>query len=208
MRDEKARQPVLYAVRSRLNICSEVSSVKRFSLVDSLVRTAQATALIAAVAVTAFAAPSEPPARIQVTWAPTAQLSETGNNPPNRGWLRPDEWMKSLGDRLRKTADRILPPGQQLQVHVDDVSLAGRFEPVHRPGQQDVRLMREIYSPWMNLHFVLLSADGTTIREGEAKLRDPSYLRRAVAADPNDPLRFDKRMIDDWLREEFGPKRS
>jgi hypothetical protein len=181
--------------------------MKRFSSANSLVRALSATALIAAVAVTAFAAPSGPPARIQVTWAPVEQLSETGNNPPNRGWLRPDEWMQSLGDRLRKTADRILPAGQQLHVHIDDISLAGRFEPVNRPGQQDTRVMREVYSPWMNLHFALLAADGTTIREGAAKLADSSYLRRAVAADPNDPLRYDKRMIDDWVRTEFGPKR-
>jgi hypothetical protein len=186
----------------------EVCGVKRSLLVNSIIRVAQATALFATVAIAALAAPSAPPSRIEVSWAPTEQLSETRNNPPNRGWLRPDEWMRSLGDRLRKSADRILPPGQQLQVHVDDISLAGRFEPLHRPGQQDVRVIKEIYSPWMNLHFALLAADGTTIREGDAKLGDPSFLRRAVAADPTDPLRYDKRMIDDWLRREFGPKHS
>lgn len=145
-------------------------------------------------------------ARVQVAWAPLEQLSELKNNPPNRGWLRPDEWMQSLGDQLRKSADRILPAGQQLRVRIDDVSLAGRFEPLYRAGQQDVRIMREVYPPWMNLHFVLLAPDGTTLREGDAKLRDSSYLRRAVAANPSDPLRFDKRMIDDWLRREFGPR--
>jgi Protein of unknown function (DUF3016) len=187
---------------------SEVSVVKRFSLIDTVIRAAQVTALVAVVAIAAVAAPSQPPSRIQVSWAPTEQLSETNNNPPNRGWLRPDQWMQSLGDRLRKSADRILAPGQQLRVHVDDISLAGRLEPVYRPGQQDMRVMKEIYSPWMNLHFVLLAADGATIREGDAKLGDPSFLRRSVAGDPTDPLRFDKRMIDEWLRTEFGPKRS
>jgi hypothetical protein len=182
--------------------------VKGFLLAPGFTRAVAATALTLGLAVAAFAAPSEPPARIQVTWAPIEQLSETQNNPPNRGWLRPDQWMKSLGDRLRKTADRTLPPGQQLQVHVDDISLAGRLEPVFRPGQQDLRVMKESYWPWINLHFVLLAADGTTIREGDAKLSDGSYLRRAVASDPNDPLRYDKRMIDDWLRTEFGPKNS
>ena len=180
--------------------------MKRFLLASGLIRVLAATALIAGAAVPAFAAPSEPPARIQVTWAPVDQLSETGNNPPNRGWLRPDQWMKSLGDRLRKTADRTLPPGQQLQIHVDDISLAGRLQPIYRPGQQDMRVMKESYWPWMNLHFVLLAGDGTMIREGDAKLTDPSYLRRDVAASPNDPLRYEKRMIDDWLRREFGPK--
>jgi DUF3016 family protein len=183
---------------------SEVFSVKCFSLVNAAVRVAQATALFCAVAIAAFAAPSEPPARIQVTWAPTEQLSELKNNPPNRGWMRPDEWMQSIGDHLRKSADRILPPGQQLHVRVDDISLAGRFEPFYRPGQQDIRIMKDIYSPWMNLHYVLLAADGTTLREADAKLRDGAYLRRAVPGDPTDPLRFDKRMIDDWLNKELG----
>jgi hypothetical protein len=182
--------------------------VKRFLFAGGFTRAIWATALAASLAVAAVAAPSAPPARIQVSWAPIDQLSETRNNPPNRGWLRPDQWMKSLGDRLRKTADRTLPPGQQLEVRVDDISLAGRLEPVYRPGQQDLRVMKESYWPWMNLHFVLRAADGTMIREGDAKLSDGSYLRRAVAADPNDPLRYDKRMIDRWLREEFGPKSS
>jgi hypothetical protein len=182
--------------------------VKRFMFAGGFTRAVSATALLLGLAAAAFAAPSEPPARIQVTWAPIDQLSETQNNPPNRGWLRPDQWMKSLGDRLRKTADRILPPGQQLEVHVDDISLAGRLQPVYRPGQQDLRVMKESYWPWIDLHFVLLAADGTTIREGDAKLSDGSYLRRAVAADPNDPLRYEKRMIDEWLRAEFGLKSS
>jgi DUF3016 family protein len=180
--------------------------VKVLSLLKAraILRATAAATLIAAVALTALAAPSEPPARIQVSWAPTDQLSETNNNPPNRGWLRPHEWMQSLGDRLRKTADAILPPGQQLRVHVDDISLAGRFESPYRPGQQDTRVMKEIYSPWMKLHFVLLGADGTTVREGAARLGDTTFLRRSVAGDPADPLRYDKRMIDDWLRKEFG----
>ena len=100
------------------------------------------------------------------------------------------------------------PSGAKLQWPIDDISLAGRLQPIYRPGQQDMRVMKESYWPWMNLHFVLLAADGTTIREGEAKLSDGSYLRRAVASDPNDPLRYDKRMVDEWLRTEFGPNSS
>jgi len=180
--------------------------VKRFFPAEGSTRAVWALVLAVGLAMTAAAAPSEPPARVQVSWAPIDQLSETRNNPPDRGWLRPDQWMKSLGDRLRKTADRILPPGQQLQVRVDDISLAGRLEPLYRPGQRDLRVMKESYWPWMNLHFVLLAADRTAIREGDARLSDGAYLRRAVAADPNDPLRYEKRMIDEWLRAEFGAK--
>jgi hypothetical protein len=147
------------------------------------------------------------PERVQVTWAPTEQLTEVKNNQVARGWLRPKDWMASLGDHLRRRADRILPPGEQLQVHIDNIKLAGAFEPWHRPGLDDVRIMKDIYPPTMDLHFKLLAADGTVIREGAAKLRDMAYLQRAIA-NSTDPLRYDKRMIDDWLRKEFGPVRA
>jgi len=49
--------------------------------------------------------------------------------------------------------------------------------------------------------------DGSTIREDEAKLRDGSYLQRSIPTN-TDPLRYDKRMIGEWLRKEFGPGRA
>lgn len=161
---------------------------------------ATALAFVAAAAL----ARSAPPDRIEVTWAPTKQLSEVKNNPSHRGWMRPNDWEEQLGDYLRRQADRVLPPGERLQVHVDDINLAGEFEPWHiEPGMEDVRIMKDIYPPRMDVHYKLLAADGHVIREGEAKLRDPGYLQRAVA-NTTDPLRYDKRMIGDWLRREFG----
>lgn len=162
-----------------------------------------AIALLAAVP--AIAAVTPPPERVQVSWAPTEKLSEVKNNQLGRSWLRPEEWQKQLAEQMRKSGDRVLPPGEQLRVHINDVKLAGAFEPWHRPGLDDVRILKDIYPPTMDLHYTLLAADGATIREGDARLRDISYLQRAVA-NTTDPLRFDKRMIDEWLRKEFGTK--
>lgn len=168
-----------------------------------------AAAMLALAAGAAVARSDEAPARIDVTWAPAEKLSEVKDNPINRGWLRTEEWQKQLGDHLRKRADRILPPGQHLQVNIDDIHLAGAFEPWHtRIGTEDIRFLKDIYPPRIDLHFKLIASDGATIREGDAKLRDGAYLQRAVIYDSNDPLRFDKRLIDDWLKREFGPKRS
>src|ERR1700733_9243072 len=87
------------------------------------------------------------PSRVQVHWAPTAELSEVKNNQTKRGWMRPEEWMKVLGDHMRKRADDILAPGQQLEVWIDDIDLAGSFEPWHGPNAQDIRFMRDRYPP-------------------------------------------------------------
>jgi hypothetical protein len=143
------------------------------------------------------------PARVQVTWAPADQLSEVRENPMQRGLLRPEDWMKTLGEHLRTRADQVLPPGQQLLVTITDITLAGAFEPWHSPDLDDVRYMKDIYPPRLKLHYKLMASDGSLLREGDARLVDPSYLHRTGLPADTDPLRYDKRQIDDWLKREF-----
>lgn len=165
---------------------------------------ALAACLLALASVAATAA-QEPSSRVQVAWAPNEKLTEVKNNPTRRGWLRPNEWQKELGDELRRQGERFLPPGEQLQVTFDDIKLAGEFEPWRGPTLDEVRIMKDIYPPRADISYRLLAADGHVLREGTAKLADTSYLQRAV---PNntDPLRYDKRMLGDWMRREFGKK--
>ena len=158
-----------------------------------------AALLLTATAASAVPAPSD---RVQVSWAPEQQLAEVKNNQFHRGWLRPKDWMQSLSDHLRQRADALLPPGEKLDVTIDDIKLAGDFEPWHGPDAEDIRFMKDIYPPRIDLHYRLLGPDGTVLREGSSKLRDLAYLQR-VTPNNTDPLRYDKRMLDDWLRKEF-----
>lgn len=52
------------------------------------------------------------PERVQVSWAPDNQLTEVRNNSFQRGWLKPEDWQKTLSTYLRQRADAILPPGR------------------------------------------------------------------------------------------------
>jgi len=140
--------------------------------------------------------------RVQVSWAPEQQLSEVKDNPSHRGWLRPQDWEKSLSDYIAKRAENLLPPDQLLQVTIDDIKLAGSFEPWRGPDAQDIRFLKDIYPPRMDLHYRLTAADGSVIREGTSRLRDLAYLQHTVPTS-TDQLAYDKRMVDDWLRREF-----
>ena len=160
----------------------------------------------ACLALAACAAPGPKkalPERVQVSWAPNDQLSEVKNNSFQRGWLKPADWQKTLSEYLRKRADLVLPPGQKLDVTFEDIKLAGDFEPWHGPNAQDIRFMKDIYPPRATLRYKVTDAHGATIREGESKLSDLAYLQRTTVADSTDPLRYDKRMLDDWLNKEF-----
>jgi DUF3016 family protein len=154
----------------------------------------------------ALAAPALPE-RIQVSWAPTEQLSEVKDNPFQHGWLRPKDWMQSLSEYLRKRADYVLPQGQHLDVTITDIKLAGAYEPWRRSELQEVRFLTDLHPPRIDLHYRLSASDGSTIREGDSKLRDNAYLQRTVA-NQSDSLAYDKRLIDDWLRREFAAPRS
>jgi len=136
---------------------------------------------------------------------PTDKLTEVRDNQMERGWLRPDDWMRSLDKEWRRAGEHTLPAGQQLQVTINDIKLAGSFEPWRRFDQQDIRIMKDIYPPHVDLHYKLLAADGSVIREGDAKLRDGAYLQHAIGS-TSDPLRYDKRLIDDWVRHEFAAR--
>jgi hypothetical protein len=163
-------------------------------------------AAVALLALAACAAPGPKkalPERVQVSWAPNDQLTEIKNNQFRRGWLRPEDWQKTLSDYLRKRADAVLPPGQKLDVKFEDIKLAGDFEPWRGPNAQDIRFLKDIYPPRATLHYKLTDASGATIREGDSKLSDLAYLQRTTVADSTDQLRYDKRMLDDWLSKEF-----
>ena len=112
---------------------------------------------------------------------------------------------QSLTRHVRERAGRVLPEGQKLEISFIRIERAGRVEPWRGPAAYDVRIVRDIYPPRIDLSFRLLAADGSTLASGERELRDPVFLSRAGPY-ANDPLRFEKALLDDWVRETF-PKR-
>jgi hypothetical protein len=110
--------------------------------------------------------------------------------------------LDQLKEHLVAQGGRQLDPSQRLEIKVTDIDLAGDFEPWRGIGMQDVRIVKDIYPPRMNLEFRLLDADGKVVSEGKRELRDLSFLLNAVLP-TSDPLRYDKEMLSTWLRREF-----
>ncbi|MGH8038110.1 MAG: DUF3016 domain-containing protein, partial [Stenotrophomonas sp.] len=137
---------------------------------------------------------------VQVTWTDPAQFTEIRNS-PNRFEAQSGNWVYQLASYLRSSAAKRLAPGQTLEVKITDIKRAGDFEPQHGPRTSDIRIMRNIYPPRITLSFVLRDASGGVIRESsEEKLIDMGYLSNTGLLSNNDPLRYEKRMLDDWLR--------
>ena len=108
-----------------------------------------------------------------------------------------------MAQHLRKRAQKELPAGEQLAVDITDIKRAGDYEPWHGPQFDDTRFVRDIYPPRIVLNFKRTDADGRVVEEGQRTLRDLSFLMGPRPLSDSDPLRYEKRLIDDWLRQEF-----
>ncbi|OOG37526.1 DUF3016 domain-containing protein [Rhodanobacter sp. C05] len=117
--------------------------------------------------------------------------------------IDPDAYLKPFQAYIAQRASRILAPGQRLDIEVTDVDRAGEYEPWRGPRFNDVRIIKDIYPPRIDLDFTLYGADGKVLREGSRKLRDPAFLNHNMASD-QDPLRYEKSLIDLWLRKGTG----
>jgi hypothetical protein len=141
--------------------------------------------------------------RVQVSWTKPEDFSEAKQYPgTGLGRQSPDEWLDDLADHLRYRAERVLPQGDRLHVTFTNVQRAGTYEPWRGPQWDDVRIIKDIYPPRIDLTFTLTDAGGAVVKEGKRELRDPAFMQRGILNE-TDPLRFEKRMLDDWLRSEF-----
>jgi Protein of unknown function (DUF3016) len=122
---------------------------------------------------------------------------DSANGPTSQYYL--DE----LGKYLKEVAGRRLATGQKLTVTFTDIDLAGDIPPGRT---DDVRIIKEIYLPHMTLHFQLLDAAGAVVKEGDRRLSDMNYMQSVMPiVGQNEPLRYDKALLSDWVRKEFTP---
>lgn len=141
--------------------------------------------------------------RVQIDWTKPDNFSEEKTYAgTGLGRQDPDEWLGDLAKHLRYRAERVLPQDEQLHVTFTNVQLAGTYEPWRGPRWDDVRIVKNQYPPRIDLRFTLTDAHGAVVKDGERKLRDPAFMQRGILNE-TDPLRFEKRMLDDWLRTEF-----
>jgi len=104
---------------------------------------------------------------------------------------------------LQLLGQRYLPDGQLLRIEVLDVDRAGWMRHVpHRVD--DIRVIRNGADwPRIKLRYAL-EADGQSIRSGEETLADLDYAGRFSVYHADDPMRYEKRMLEDWFKARFA----
>ena len=110
-----------------------------------------------------------------------------------------EQQLHALASWLADQAAPRVPAGETLRIVLKDVDLAGDYEPGRMGSLQDVRVVKDLYPPRIELAWEFVGADGEVLREGEGTLRDLNFLTGSGLLD-GDPLRYEKRMLRDWLR--------
>jgi len=116
-------------------------------------------------------------------------------------------WLPTLGQHLAEKVGAKLPPGQQVEIAITNVERAGRNEPWRAGPAGDVRIVRDIFPPRVDLQFTQRTADGQVLRQGPRQLRDNMFMAN-IDRYPGDPLRYEKQLVDDWVDKEFATKGS
>ena len=112
-------------------------------------------------------------------------------------------YLDQIRDHLLEQAKYFVPDGHKLTVTFTDIDMAGDFEPWRGPRWDDIRIVKDIYPPRINLSFRLTDAEGNVVREGKRELRDLAFLMKITMAFRDDSVRHEKALLDDWLRNEL-----
>ena len=139
-------------------------------------------------------------APVQVQYVHAEEFADVGNHRFSDEQIRA-AYLEQLRGHLVKQAAAALAPGEQLSVSITELDMAGEFES-WRPPSGDARIVKDVYPPRIDLSFRLAAGDGKVIKEGARKLRDPSFLLGSNRY-PDDPLRYEKALLDRWLGEEL-----
>ena len=140
-------------------------------------------------------------AAVTVTFVKPENFPDMPFSPVDR-----DRVLKDIGDYFTSLGKN-LPEGTDLRVDVLDLDLAGRIEPARR-GANDLRVMRGGADwPRMKLHYTVESG-GKVVDSGDVQLQDMNYQSNSNRLSSSDPLRYEKKMIDDWFYKAVAPRKA
>lgn len=147
---------------------------------------------------------AKPVANVEVLFSkPAAEYTDVRDSamPSDKGAAANLDELKRY---LEMRAPGLLPAGQKLSVTLTDVDMAGEYEPWQQPGVNDVRIVKDLYPPRIDLEFKVTDAAGAVVKEGKRQLRDLSFMMK-LSLRRDDPHRYEKALLDDWLRKDLPP---
>lgn len=110
--------------------------------------------------------------------------------------------MDEIASYIKANAEPLLQDGQQLAITITEFDRAGEIR-YYGATQQPVRTLTEVTWPSMTLQYTL-SRDGVAGEPQQVSLADLDYKNRVYRPDADEPLFYEKKLIDRWIHRAFG----
>jgi hypothetical protein len=111
--------------------------------------------------------------------------------------------LDNIREFLVSESKRFIPEGCQLSITFTDIELAGKFEPWRGPKWDQVRIIEPVYPPRFRFTWSVTDSAGKVVKQGKEDIRDTAFYLR-VMIDKEDPLRFEKDILKDWVSGSLG----
>jgi hypothetical protein len=136
---------------------------------------------------------------VQVNFQDPEHFTDMRRTFPGQG--ADEGYLNELRDYIQRIGSARLPAGDTLTVTITDVDMAGEFEPQRGPQFNDVRIVKSIYPPRINLTYRLTDTTGAVRSEGERQLRDQAFEWTGSPIMRDEPLRYEKALLDRFLSD-------
>ena len=108
--------------------------------------------------------------------------------------------------RLFETlGDRVLAPGQTLDIAVLDIDLAGFDQPSFGPSQ-GVRVVSDVTPPRFRLRYALKER-GRTLLSAEETVTDLNFLLRYARSSSGQSFYYERELLRDWFQARIAERR-
>ncbi len=155
-------------------------------------------------ALTAYSANAE----VKVTWQNPEEFRDIDAGEQNQEKFQA-QVMQQLEEYILELS-QALPEGQNLSLTVTDLDLAGEVLPGFSQGfntPRDMRVVKRVYFPQMNIEFQLTDSQGATLKSGSSELKDMSFQDNIQTHQKaRDPLAHEKEMIKKWFDKTFSQR--
>lgn len=158
---------------------------------------------IAAVLAVIILSPASSHAGVNVRFVNSDRYTDAGSYDTSSASVSVEAAFRAHLDRLGK---RFLAPGQNLNIDIVDIDLAGYQQPF-RFAPNNLRTVSGVTPPRIVLRYALTER-GQRKRSGEETLTDINYQMNPSARFSGDRYVYEKALLDDWFRRTFSTSRQ
>jgi hypothetical protein len=124
------------------------------------------------------------------------------------GWREDDRevwaaFAREASDGLAVAVGRLVPGGT-LELLFTEFDRAGDVQPWRNRSFDDIRYVESFYPPRVDFAYVVRDAAGVVVAEGQARLRDNSFLLTTNPLRSSDDFYYEVEMLRDWVRVNLG----